>query len=133
MKRYLTLLLLLFGMTACTPNPEPPVKSTMDPAHAEATTAAFIATRAAKTVIPAATQEPARFATLVCSVCAAQGVDINIWEFAGSNPGKAVMSLPDNTVVQVVETVMADDGLVWYQINFNGTMGWIASDFVKEG
>lgn len=132
MKRYLPLLILLFGAMACTPNPQPPIKSTMDPAHAEATTAAFILTRAAKTVVPTATQEPAQFVTLVCSVCAAQGVDINIWEFAGSNPGEVIMSLPDNTVVQVMEMVTADDGLIWYKVNFNGTLGWIANDFVKE-
>jgi hypothetical protein len=117
---------------ACTQNPEPPVKSTMDPAHAEATTAAFLATRAAKTAQPTSTQAVTDFITIVCSPCVAQGLEISIWEFAGSNTGAALTSVPDHTSVQVVETITADDGLTWYKVTVNGFIGWVMQDFVEE-
>jgi hypothetical protein len=132
MKRWLTILILLFIMTACAQNPHPPVKSTMDPAHAEATTAAFIATRQAKTAEPTFVAESGSFVMLVCLDCTAQAVGINIWEFAGSNPGEVLIVVPDQTVVEVLDSVMADDGHIWYQVRFNGHMGWVAADFVKD-
>lgn len=131
MKRYLILLFFLFGTIACTQNPEPPIKSTMDPAHAEATTAAFLATRAAKTAHPTMTVAEG-FVVLVCSPCVAQGLEITIWEFAGSNTGAALTSVPDHTSVQFLETIIADDGRTWYKIKANGFTGWVPQDFVEE-
>lgn len=132
MKRYTILFLLLFGITACAQNPEPPIKSTMNPANAEATTAAFLATRVAKTAQPIATVELHDFVTLVCSACVAQGLEIKIWEFAGSDTGSALISVPDHTSVQVLETLTADDGHTWYKVMVNGVTGWVMQDFVEE-
>ena len=132
MKRYLTLLLLLFGLIACTPKPNPPVKSTMDPAHAEATTVAFLWTRVAKTMMPAATAEVKNSVLLICSKCATQGNGINIWEFPGLNTGNSLITVADNTGVIVLDKTTADDGRIWYQVQFNGTVGWVIEDFVMN-
>jgi hypothetical protein len=131
MKKYL-IILALFGITACAENPRPPVKSTMDPAHAEATTASFLATRAAKTVLPAATVESGYFVMLICTDCTAQGVGINIWEFAGPNPGEVLKNVQAQTVVEILDTAVLEDGSIWYQVRLNDLVGWVAANFVKE-
>jgi hypothetical protein len=130
MKKYLILLPLLFGSVACTSNPHPPVKTTMNPANAEATTAAFLATRQAETAMPTAIPKPARLVMLVCVDCAAQGGAINIWESAGWDPGAVLTSVPDQTKVEVLGTVVVEDGSTWYQVTVNGITGWVAAGSV---
>ncbi len=132
MKKYL-ILLGLVGVTACgAPNPHPPVKSTMDPANAEATTAAFIATRLAKTALPTVSTEAGTFVMLVCTACTAQTQEVSIWEFAGSNTAEALIVVPDQTVVEILDSILAEDGSIWYQVRFNGIVGWVDGDFIKD-
>lgn len=128
MKRYLIFLLMAIAAAACAQNPHPPVKSTMDPANAEATTAAFLATRQAKTAVPTATLEPQVFVTLGNL----QDGDISLWESAGEDTGQVLAQIPDQTVVEVLDIIVVGEGEIWYQVTFNGITGWVTADFVRE-
>jgi hypothetical protein len=132
MKRYLILLFFLFGTIACTQNPEPPIKSTMDPANAEATTAAFLKTREAKTMMPTAAEEAGNLALITCTKCVNQGNGVDIWEFPGLNSGNSLITVADNTRITILDKITADDDRIWYQVEFNGTTGWVIEDFIQE-
>ena len=69
---------------------------------------------------------------LVCTDCAATGIEINVWQNAGTNRGEVIFSVPHNTSVTVVDTKTADDGRTWYKVTYNGQSGWIAEDFVQR-
>jgi hypothetical protein len=128
MKKYLIALVLLLGIAACGQNPNPPVKTTMDPTNAEATTVAFLATRQAKTAIPTVTMEILPFVTLMD----VQGADILIWENAGETSGQALTRIPDQTRVELLDVIVVGDGNIWCQIAFNGITGWVSADYVEE-
>lgn len=68
---------------------------------------------------------------LVCDDCAALGMDINIWQNAGTSRGSVAFSVPHNTTVNVLDSKIADDGRRWYNVEYNGNDGWVAQDFVK--
>jgi hypothetical protein len=103
----------------------------MDPSHAEATTVAFLWTRVAKTMMPTATAEVKNSVLLICSKCATEGNGITLWEFPGFNTGNSLIVVADHTEVAVLDKTTADDGHTWYQVQFNGTVGWVIEDFVQ--
>jgi hypothetical protein len=71
-------------------------------------------------------------AKLICADCAVTGIEINIWQYAGTNRGEVVFSVPHNTSVTVLDTKTADDGRTWYKVAHNGQSGWIPEDFVQR-
>lgn len=70
--------------------------------------------------------------TLVCADCAKDGININIWEYAGRSRGNVVFSVPHGTIVSVLDSKTADDGRTWYKVKYQGESGWIAQDFVRR-
>ena len=70
--------------------------------------------------------------TLICADCAAEGININVWQSAGKSRGPVVFSVPHGTIVSVSDSKIADDGRTWYKVKYQGKSGWIAQDFVKR-
>ncbi len=70
--------------------------------------------------------------TLVCADCAAEGININVWQYAGQSRGEVMFSAPHGTIVSVLDSKTADDGRTWYKVKYQGKSGWIAQDFVKR-
>jgi hypothetical protein len=104
----------------------------MDPAHAEATTASFLATRQAKTMTPVVSTEASNLALIICTKCGKRGNGIDIWEFPGLNSGNSLITVADNTKVIVLDKIIADDGRIWYQVEFNQITGWVIEDFIQQ-
>ena len=69
---------------------------------------------------------------LTCDDCAQAGMNINVWQNAGTSRGNVVFNVPHQTTVTVLGTKTADDGRLWYNVEYNGKKGWIASDFVNR-
>jgi hypothetical protein len=69
---------------------------------------------------------------LICDDCAQAGMNINVWQNAGTSRGNVVFSVPHQTSVNVVGSKTADDGRLWYNVEYNGKTGWIAKDFVNQ-
>ena len=96
---------------------------------------AFVVTRiipkrdANTSSVPAQTAYSAK---LVCSDCASVGIEIYVWQNAGTNRGSVVYGVLHNTTVTVIQSKLADDGRTWYKVIYNGKSGWIADDFVQR-
>ncbi|HUN24398.1 MAG TPA: SH3 domain-containing protein [Anaerolineales bacterium] len=69
---------------------------------------------------------------LVCDDCAQAGIEINVWQNAGTSRGNVIFRVPHQTSVNVVDSKNADDGRLWYKVEYNGKTGWIAKDFVNR-
>lgn len=79
---------------------------------------------------PSSTPKHRSMVTLKCADCAADGIQINIWEFAGAFRGEVLFSLPHNTTVELVKKINADDGRVWYKILYKKQEGWVSETFI---
>jgi len=69
---------------------------------------------------------------LICDDCAQAGMNINVWQNAGTSRGNVVFSVPHQTTVTVIGSKTADDGRLWYNVEYNGKKGWIPRDFVNR-
>lgn len=83
-------------------------------------------------MMPTVTKEAANLALIICAKCATQGNGVEIWEFPGLNSGNSLITVADNTKVMILDKTTADDGHIWYQIEFNQIVGWVIEDFVQE-
>jgi len=80
---------------------------------------------------PPAAPPSAKTVTLLCIDCQAAGVKINVWQMAGVSRGNVSFSVPHNTAVSMLDTKTADDGRVWYKVQYQDKVGWIPADFVQ--
>ena len=69
---------------------------------------------------------------LICDDCAEIGMEINIWQNAGTSRGNVSFRVPHNTTVNVLNSKIADDERRWFRVEHNGNTGWIAEDFVRK-